>query len=421
MNPQDAPALKALLMIVAQTIQHEGLPHLGDDQQGRVRHALQILARVAAQLETDAAPPTDTAQAEGARRQQDDARGAALIERLLGGTTAAPAARGVDAARVQAYLQRHPLGGEAVRVASARTLPGGRSKQTILVTQHGARELPMHLVIRQDWAGSVTGTTVAGEFEVLGRLFNAGIRVPRPLFVEPDAQALGAPFIVVERRAGRSRSHQYQAPEAAACALQLADQLGRVHALDPALFEGLPGIDERGTGTAPLQAQLAGFRAVIDKLQQPPSALVNAALTGLEATVHHVTGPRTLVHGDVSFHNCLCEGDDLTAVLDWEMTHLGNPALDLGYLRVAIERAVPWDDFMQRYRAAGGPALAGVTIDWYSLYGIVWFHHMVLQARAGIAMGVVQDIEVATVCADVGPQALALMAPALARLQGSAA
>lgn len=286
-------------------------------------------------------------------------------------------------------------------------LAGGRSKQTLLATQHGAVQLPTDLVIRQDWAGSVVSSSVYSEFEVLRRLSEAGVRVPQPLLLEPSPEPLGAPFIVVTRLAGVVIGDLFTPPPSPAPVLELAEQLSRVHALPAQDFENLPGISERNFTHEQLRASLVGFRAIIDKLDQQPATLVLRALDWLEQNLSRVEGPRTLVHGDVGFHNTLIEGEHLSAILDWELAHIGSPALDLGYLKNAVEGAVDWPQFMACYRANGGPEIDPFVVDWYSLFTSVWFHHMVLQARAGLMSGALHDMEISFVCSHFGPMVLA--------------
>ena len=71
-----------------------------------------------------------------------------------------------------------------------------------------------------------------------------------------------------------------------------------------------------------------------------------------------VAGTVAAVHGDVGPYNPLIEGDHLTAVLDWEFLHLGDPAVDLGLVRVYAEEFMQWEEFMRLYRAAGGIPVA---------------------------------------------------------------
>ena len=63
---------------------------------------------------------------------------------------------------------------------------------------------------------------------------------------------------------------------------------------------------------------------------------------------------QALVHGDYNFHNLLFDGDRLSAVLDWELSHVGHPAEDLGYIKQTAEQSVAWEDFMAAYRDEGG-------------------------------------------------------------------
>src|SRR5690606_32208311 len=113
------------------------------------------------------------------------------------------------------YLRAQPQGGAALRVVKAVPLPGGRSKQTILVSIENAKALPDELVFRQDWAAAVTGTSVAAmEFAILSRIHAAGILVPQPLLLETGSEALGAPFIVVGRLPGRAIGTLFDPPSA---------------------------------------------------------------------------------------------------------------------------------------------------------------------------------------------------------------
>jgi aminoglycoside phosphotransferase (APT) family kinase protein len=63
----------------------------------------------------------------------------------------------------------------------------------------------------------------------------------------------------------------------------------------------------------------------------------------------------TVVHGDSGPYNFLVDSDRLTAVLDWEFAHVGDPAEDLGIARVYAEDVMDWREFLDIYASAGGP------------------------------------------------------------------
>jgi aminoglycoside phosphotransferase (APT) family kinase protein len=67
------------------------------------------------------------------------------------------------------------------------------------------------------------------------------------------------------------------------------------------------------------------------------------------------TNPPVLVHGDFNIHNMLADGDDITACLDWEWGHPGDPLEDLNNVRIHVEKYSNWDRFIQHYLAHGGP------------------------------------------------------------------
>lgn len=415
-----APAARAYLVNVAETIQQVLLPALSGHAHKNATDCMETVLQLAAALQA----PEDNreaisaisgdlraqALAEGRAFEGAQERAAALIGSIR--SAAASLTRGVDTARIQAYLRAQDQGGPELRVVSAVPLPGGRSKQTILVSIEQARDLPNELVFRQDWAAAVTGTSVAMEFEILRRVHAAGIRVPQPLLIENGSEALGAPFIVVGRLQGRALGDLFEAPGAQAVR-ELAGQLGRIHALPVADFENLPGVLERSYSTAQLREDLARFRAGVEKLGSPLPALARFALDWLDQTVEQVRGPRTLVHGDCGWHNNLVDGEHLTAVLDWEMAHLGSPALDLGWMKSATEKLVPWPEFMAIYQAAGGPEADAFTVDWYSIYTKLWFMNLMLQARAAVTGGVLHDIDYTVVCAHYAPALMAHLSRAM--------
>jgi aminoglycoside phosphotransferase (APT) family kinase protein len=84
--------------------------------------------------------------------------------------------------------------------------------------------------------------------------------------------------------------------------------------------------------------------------------------------------PRRLVHGDVGFHNMMMRDGRLAAILDWELTHIGDPAEDIGYIRAPpLKPLMSWDKFVATYYVAEGgdkEACDLQAVNWYS----VWAH-----------------------------------------------
>lgn len=408
----NAEILEAYLKNIAETLHHIIIPELSGNAKSRATDCLYTTMHIAAKIRPDQS--VVAAASEGQAAQLSYKQAMQKLDELK--NNAAPEGRSCDAGKIEAYLKQHALGGPNLMVKSAKLLTGGRSKQTIIVELSGAIKLPNTIVIRQDWTDSVTGTAINGEFDILSKLQAAAVKVPTPLLLETCSKPLGAPFIVVNCINGVVDGDLLTAPATSGPIADLAAQLAIVHSLNPDDFLPLHGIYEKENNSADLQKEIEGFTQIISQCEESVPAPITAALTWLSDTANKLQSPRTLVHGDLGFHNFLCDNNKLSAILDWELAHVGTPAYDLGYIKTAVEGSMHWPEFMNLYRTAGGPDIAEFDIDWYSVYTIVWFYHMMVQARKGLTAGVIHDMDITFVCAHFGAAALADIARKMERL-----
>ena len=58
---------------------------------------------------------------------------------------------------------------------------------------------------------------------------------------------------------------------------------------------------------------------------------------------------------------------------------------------------------MDAYHRAGGPEVSESTLDFYTLWVGVRLYCLLLQARAGVAMGAIRDTEITYACAEILP------------------
>jgi aminoglycoside phosphotransferase (APT) family kinase protein len=241
--------------------------------------------------------------------------------------------RGLDLERLRAYLGSPPL--------TATMFAGGRSNLTYAVSDGTDR-----WVLRRPPLGHVLPTAhdMAREHKVLDALSRAGFPVPAPIRLCTDPDVIGAPFYLMRHVDGTiyrdATGLEAMGPEAVrALVLSLVDTLADLHALDYAAiglagFGHPDGFNERQVRRWRKQLDASRSRAVpgIDELHARLAVQVPA-------------GAAAVVHGDYRLDNVLI-GDDrqITAVLDWEMSTLGDPLSDLALMLVYARRPMLFRD-----------------------------------------------------------------------------
>jgi hypothetical protein len=113
-----------------------------------------------------------------------------------------------------------------------------------------------------------------------------------------------------------------------------------------------------------------------------------------------------LVHGDFRLGNLIVGPEGLRAVLDWELTHLGNPAEDLGWLcvkawRFGAQQPVAGvgsrEDLLAAYREAGGADISVAELRWWEVLGTLrWGVICMTQAWAHLS-GAHRSVELAAI------------------------
>lgn len=256
-----------------------------------------------------------------------------------------------------------------VEVLDLHRLSGGASRETWSFdarTESGVHEL----ILRRDPDGQPRPGRMAREGAALRSARAAG--VPEPELYDHHDTALGTPYLLMQRLDGETIPQRLLRGDAyAAARTGMAEYLGRllarIHGIDPAAIEDLPGLDALPFLTElyhdfgePRPAVELGLRWLAE--HQPPS------------------GGDTVVHGDFRNGNLLIGPDGVRGVLDWELVHRGDPLQDLGWLCTKAWRfgsPHPCGGFGSRkellagYAAAGGDPPSARTLHWWEVYGTV--------------------------------------------------
>jgi len=213
----------------------------------------------------------------------------------------------------------------------------GHSNETLFLTW-GDREL----VVRRPPPGETADTAhdVLREYEVMSALQDTAVPVPTTVLACDDHEVLGADFYVMERVGGDVLRNEE--PERFATAERrrrlgerLVDTLAAIHEVDYEAvglgeFGHPPGFTRRQVRRWSEQFTWA-FSTTSDRREVPA---VYELMEWLEdnAPEEH---PHTLVHGDYKLDNVMFgpgEEPAVAGVFDWEMSTLGDPRTDLGWL-----------------------------------------------------------------------------------------
>ena len=346
-----------------------------------------------------------------------DAKARAEFEAAVAAVTAAvPEAERArspapDIERLQRYLNARFADAGPVTVRSINPLPGGHSKETILFEIAPHPMLPASMVIRMD-AGRY-GTSVRDEFPLLEALHREGIAVPVPLWLEPREDVFGGAFLVTRRMPGAPPGTLWEVGAAsAALGAELAAALGRLHSTPLRRLAST-----RHDSSRPLvEAMLADSERRWRDRMPMPSVAMEAAFGWMRERARHFDVPASLVHGDPGLQNVIVDHGRLQCLLDWEFAHPGDPAEDLAYCRPAIERIMPWPEFLAHHRAAGGPEITDERLAFFEIWRCLRNAALAAGVLFDLQHGAVRGLEMAAVGVNTYPRLEAQLAASLARV-----
>ena len=251
---------------------------------------------------------------------------------------------GVDLERLRPWFREH-VDGVGDGPLAAELIAGGRSNLTYAISD-GAHEW----VLRRPPLGHVVATAhdMGREYRVLAGLASTDVPVPAVFAFCDDTEVNGAPFYVMERVDGRilrtPEDMQAITPDdARRCSNELVDVLARLHSVD---YEAV-GLGSFGRPDGFLSRNVARWGKQWQANKTRELASVDELARRLDAALPE-SGPPSIVHGDYRLDNTMLANDDASrviAVLDWEMSTLGDPLTDLAL-------------FLVYWGGSAGPAIA---------------------------------------------------------------
>lgn len=247
------------------------------------------------------------------------------------------------------------------------------------------------LVLRSGMGNEFALSGRGAEFALLHALHDTGLPAPRVWWFDPDGAYLGRASMVMDRCAGRSDRNimtdrntlALSVDQRAGLGRQMMDLLARLHSVDASPFVDREGVG--GVSTA--AAQLADLDAAIVRLEAEPMVELRAASWWLRRNLPPAPATPVVVHGDYRPANLLVEGDGISAILDWEFTHIGDPMEDLGWFLTpyyAHEHLIPGafsaEDAIRHYEVARGVRVDRAAVRFWATFAMFNLAYMTVAA-----------------------------------------
>lgn len=263
---------------------------------------------------------------------------------------------------------------------------------------------------------------VEREHRLLSALAPLGFPVPRPLALCEDPGVIGAAFYVMELARGRAYANgalpEFDPATRRRVYEQLVDTLADLHVIDPQAAE----LGDFGRPGNYFERQVARWTRQYRDSETDYLPEMERLIAFLPQTLPEQSRS-SIVHGDYRIDNVMVDGDGtLVAVLDWELSTLGDPVADFSYL--AMQWVLPADggaalggldlaalgipsleEIAERYSERSGVPVQA-RLDWYFAYNLF--------RLAGIVQGIKKRLIDGTASHSNAAE-IAARAPALAR------
>lgn len=227
----------------------------------------------------------------------------------------------------------HATGDERWRTFHARLIAGGKSNLTYELTSDAGS-----LILRRQPAGALLPSAhdMGRESRVQRALAGTDVPVPAIVYSELTGKLLGATFYVMQAVGGHiirsALPGGYAASPSDRVELThaLVDTLADLHAVDPNAF----GLNDFGRAHGFIERQLRRWTSQWEQSRTHDVPAIDELGRRLHGRIP--AAQRTaVVHGDYRLDNCVMHRTDpsvVAAVLDWELSALGDPLADLGLL-----------------------------------------------------------------------------------------
>jgi aminoglycoside phosphotransferase (APT) family kinase protein len=264
----------------------------------------------------------------------------------------------IFAARAAMYL-REAWNKPFLEVTDARRIIGGASRLTWSVDVRWSEDdgtvQDRELIFRLDPPASLLESNRGTEYAMYRALYGApGIPLPEPLLIEDGDDAFGMPFFVMQRLGGAAWPQELLTPSFAGrgelIIREMFRVLGAISAMDYEAV-GLGGVLHPPSVDDAWSFELERWEKTLRDHDLGPMPVTRAVVRELRRNPPPPISHLQIVHGDFRVGNVLFSPEGIVGVLDWELTHLGDPHEDIAW------------SMARNWRSATTPGMIGGAID----------------------------------------------------------
>lgn len=260
------------------------------------------------------------------------------------------------------------------------------------------RRLPDGIADNEADAATVAAISLDAQADLIELARKAKVTAPEVLSKLKPEDGIGQGFLMV-RAAGETLPHKILGnPEFASAIDRLTEQcaaeLSAIHAIDIAT---LPDEIQSVSAAGLLSLQEQAYRDI--RVEIPA---YDYAFHWLEQNIPQLDEPK-LLHADFRMGNLMIDSDGISAVLDWELAHLGDPMEDLTYLCTPSWRFGHYEkeaggfdsaqNLIDAYERTSGTKVDEDRFNWWLIYNTLWWGVACLRMGHSYRDGTVHVLE----------------------------
>ena len=307
--------------------------------------------------------------------------------------------------RIAAYLaHRQPEAGGFV-VGDLARIHGGSSQETYrfrATWQEGGVTRERQLILRRAPPKGLVNAAADVEFDVYSALGPTGVPVPGVHYMELDPAWLDRSFFIMDLVPG-DPGHFFGGGDpygeaSATVGRNFWHHLGTLARQDHRAL-GLTFLRNGEAAGGFWQAELAHWERKLDEGEAAVEPIVRGAIRWLRRNPPPEAAKPAIVHGDYRNGNFLFLPDGtISAVLDWEMVHVGDPLEDMAWAldpMWSFERYFPLEEGLAVWEAASGLRVDRAALDWWRVFVAVKSCAIWTTAEASFQDGINKEMIIA--------------------------